>query len=282
MTVEQNICVVPKLLKYSKERRLEIANEMLSLVNMPYKDYAHKYPVELSGGQQQRIGVLRALAASPPIVLMDEPFGALDPMTRGVLQDEVRNIQRKLHKTIVFVTHDMDEAFSMADKIIFMDHGNIVQMAVPDEMLENPANDLIRSFMGKRGKDAENQPRTASEFMYTKVYAVDKNCGKHEAINYMKRKNIDTLLVRNPDGTCAGMVSVKSIKDRGRDVKTIEPLITQNYDVSYVDEDAQICFDKLFNGNGGYVVVLNHDDTIAGLVTKTGMAKALAEAVWGE
>jgi osmoprotectant transport system ATP-binding protein len=214
---------------------------------------------------------------------MDEPFGALDPMTRSVLQDEIRKIQRKLNKTIVFVTHDMDEALSMADKIIFMDRGNIVQMAVPDEILQNPSNDLIRSFMGKRGKDSENQPRTAAEFMYTKVYTVDKNYGKHEAINFMKRKNIDTLLVNNPDGTCAGMVSVKSIKDHGKDVKTIESLITQNYAVSYVDEDAQICFDKLFNSNNGsYVVVLNHDDTIAGIVTKTSMAKALAEAVWGD
>ena len=282
MTVEQNICVVPKLLKYNKTRCLDIANEMLSLVNMPYEDYAHKYPVELSGGQQQRIGVLRALAASPPIVLMDEPFGALDPMTRGVLQDEVRKIQRKLSKTVVFVTHDMDEAFSMADKIIFMDSGDIVQIAAPEEMLENPANDLIRNFMGKRSKDAKNQPRTASEFMNTKVYAVDKNYGKHEAVNFMKRKNIDTLLVKNPDGTCAGMVSVKSIKDRGKEVKTIEPLITHNYAVSYVDEDAHICFDKLFNGDGVYVVVLNKDDTIAGIVTKTSMAKALAEALWGE
>jgi len=115
MTVEQNICVVPKLLKYSKEEMSKIVHEMLELVNMPYEEYAHKYPSELSGGQQQRIGVLRALAASPPIVLMDEPFGALDPMTRTILQDEVRKLQKKLGKTIVFVTHDMDEALNMAD-----------------------------------------------------------------------------------------------------------------------------------------------------------------------
>jgi osmoprotectant transport system ATP-binding protein len=281
MTVEQNICVVPKLLKYDKARRLKITREMLDLVNMPYQEYAHKYPTELSGGQQQRVGVLRALAASPPIVLMDEPFGALDPMTRSVLRDEVRKIQRKLHKTILFVTHDMDEALDMADKIIFMDKGLIVQMATPGEMLENPANDLIRSFMGKRSKDTESHRRTAAEFMYTKVHSVDKNYGIHEAVNYMKRKSVDTLLIKNQDGTYAGIVSVKSIKDHGKDLKTIEPLIMQNYDVSYLDEDAQICFDKLFNGNGNYVVVLNSDNTVAGIVTKTSMAKALAETVWG-
>ena len=105
MTVAQNICVVPKLLKYDKAKCDEIVREMLQLVDM--EQYADKYPSELSGGQQQRIGVLRALAASPPIVLMDEPFSALDPMTRETLQDEVKNIQQKLHKTVIFVSHDM-------------------------------------------------------------------------------------------------------------------------------------------------------------------------------
>ncbi|MEG0753647.1 MAG: ABC transporter ATP-binding protein, partial [Angelakisella sp.] len=115
MTVAQNICVVPKLLGYSKEQCNQIVHELLELVNMPYERYAGQYPSELSGGQQQRIGVLRALAASPPIVLMDEPFGALDPVTRGVLQEEIKKLQKKLHKTIVFVTHDMDEALNLAD-----------------------------------------------------------------------------------------------------------------------------------------------------------------------
>ncbi|NMA21931.1 MAG: ABC transporter ATP-binding protein, partial [Spirochaetales bacterium] len=110
MTVAQNISVVPKLLKYSAQECDKIVHELLTLVDMPYEENAHKYPNELSGGQQQRIGVLRALAASPPIVLMDEPFGALDPVTRDSLQEEVKRIQRKLKKTIVFVTHDMDEA----------------------------------------------------------------------------------------------------------------------------------------------------------------------------
>ena len=119
MTVAQNICVVPKLLKYEKSRCDAIVQDLLKMVGM--EQYANKYPSELSGGQQQRIGVLRALAASPPIVLMDEPFSALDPMTREVLQDEVKNIQQKLGKTIVFVSHDMGEALKLADIIIFMD-----------------------------------------------------------------------------------------------------------------------------------------------------------------
>ena len=113
MTVAQNICVVPKLLKYSKEQCDQIVRDMLAMVEMPNEQYANKYPSEMSGGQQQRIGILRALAASPPIVLMDEPFSALDPMTRRSLQQEVKGLQQKLHKTFIFVTHDMAEALDL-------------------------------------------------------------------------------------------------------------------------------------------------------------------------
>lgn len=155
MTVEQNIAVVPKLLKYPKERWKAIVRELLELVNLPYEENAHKYPSELSGGQQQRIGVLRALAASPPLVLMDEPFGALDPITRDCLQEEVKKIQKKLKKTIVFVTHDMEEALKMADTIIFMNKGEIVQMASPEEILCNPADKIVREFMGRHIRGGE-------------------------------------------------------------------------------------------------------------------------------
>lgn len=121
---------------------------LLEMVNMPFDQYAHKYPSEMSGGQQQRIGILRALAASPPVVLMDEPFSALDPMTRRSLQIEVKNLQQKLNKTIIFVTHDMEEALDLADVIIFMDHGNIVQMAPPEEMLGKSRHRSDSGFPG--------------------------------------------------------------------------------------------------------------------------------------
>jgi len=285
MTVEQNICVVPKLLKYEKEKSNHIVHEMLELVNMPYEEYAHKYPSQLSGGQQQRIGVLRALAASPPIVLMDEPFGALDPMTRSVLQDEVRRLQQKLNKTIVFVTHDMDEALNLADKIIFMNKGHIIQIATPEEMLQNPADDLIRSFMGKHSAYNGQQPQTSADVMRANILSAYRTKGIRESVDLMARKNVDTLLVKNLDDTYAGTVSIKNIKavkTQANEMKTIEPLITQNHAVSYVDEDAQECFDKLLNSTEDYVVVLNPDDTIAGIVTKTSMAKALADVVWGD
>ena len=181
MTVAQNICVVPKLLKYDKARCDEIVQEMLQLVHM--EQSANKYPSELSGGQQQRIGVLRALAASPPIVLMDEPFSALDPLTRESLQDEVKNLQQKLNKTIVFVSHDMSEALKLADIIIFMAAGEIVQMASPEEMLEHPANDLVRTFMGKHTPDTA--PSKVESFMRTNVFSVRKDRGVLECAERM-------------------------------------------------------------------------------------------------
>lgn len=281
MTVAQNICVVPKLLRYDKDKCDDIAHELLELVNMPYDEYAHKYPSELSGGQQQRVGVLRALAASPPIVLMDEPFGALDPMTRNVLQDEIARLQKKLNKTIVFVTHDMDEALKLADKIIFMDAGEVVQIASPEEMLANPANDLIRSFMGTRVNSREPMLK-AADFMRANVLIVSKNRGLRECINLMASHDIDSLLVKNEDNTYAGTVSIDQITGSGKSVTTIASLTTNQNCVSYVDDDAQECFEKLIASGDRYMVVLNPDKTIAGIVTKTSMAKAMADVLWGE
>lgn len=293
MTVEQNIAVVPKLLKYDPDKIDRIVHELLELVKMPYKHFAAKYPYQLSGGQQQRIGVLRALAASPPIILMDEPFAALDPMTRASLQDEVKHLQQHLNKTIVFVTHDMSEALSLADKIIFIEKGRIIQEASPEDMLANPASDLIRKFMGKHIEGPDQPPEYACDFMRTDMHKVCWNRGVRECIESMDRHNVNSLLVINRDNTYAGTVSLKTLKDaaktagacsltNGRPFHSIAPYISTDRPVSYVDEDAKICFDKLVDADSTYVVVLNHDQTIAGVVTDTSVAKALADVLWGE
>lgn len=148
MTIQQNISLVPKLLKWPEQQRKERARELLKLVDMG-PEYVDRYPHELSGGQQQRIGVLRALAAEPPLILMDEPFGALDPITRDSLQEEFKKLQKTLHKTIVFVTHDMDEAIKLADRIVILKAGEIVQVGTPDDILRNPADEFVEEFIGK-------------------------------------------------------------------------------------------------------------------------------------
>ena len=278
MTVAQNICVVPKLLKYDKARCDEIVQEMLQLVHM--EQSANKYPSELSGGQQQRIGVLRALAASPPIVLMDEPFSALDPLTRESLQDEVKNLQQKLNKTIVFVSHDMSEALKLADIIIFMSAGEIVQMASPEEMLEHPANDLVRTFMGKHTPDTV--PTKVESFMRTNVASVRRDRGVLECAERMARGSVDTLLVTDEQNRYLGTVSIGDIRHWGRELTSIEPLIRQTARTVRVGDEAKESFDYLLDSGANYVVVLNADDTIAGIVTKTSVARSVAENLWGE
>ena len=279
MTVAQNICVVPRLLKYDKARCDQIVKEMLPMVNM--EQYADKYPSELSGGQQQRIGVLRALAASPSIVLMDEPFSALDPMTRENLQDEVKRLQQKLNKTIVFVTHNMGEALKLADTIIFMDGGRIVQMASPEEMLEHPASEQVRDFLGKHAPGAP-APSKVESFMRTNVLSVQKNRGVLECAERMARGSVDTLLVTDEHEHYLGIVSIGDIRHWGQGLKSIEPLIRQTARVARVGDDAKESFDYLLDSGANYVVVLREDDTIAGIVTKTSVARSVAENLWGE
>jgi osmoprotectant transport system ATP-binding protein len=148
-TVAQNIAVVPGLLGWDKKRIDARVEEMMDLVGLDPADYYHRYPRQLSGGQQQRVGVARALAADPPVLLMDEPFGAVDPITRGNLQDELLRLQTELKKTIVFVTHDFDEAVKLGDKIAVLgNQSTILQYDTPDAILANPANDTVAGFVG--------------------------------------------------------------------------------------------------------------------------------------
>lgn len=283
MTVEQNIAIVPRLLKYPKPKWQEIAHNLLELVAMPYEEYAHKYSSELSGGQQQRIGVLRALAASPPIVLMDEPFGALDPITRDSLQEEVKRIQKKLRKTIVFVTHDMDEALRLADTIVFMNNGKIIQMASPEELLQNPADPIIKTFMGRHIDNGSNAPKLlAEDFMRTKVLKVPKTSRTLECIELMSRREVNSLIVLSDDNTYAGTVTIEAIKTRGKAGREISELVSDEAMTINRKEDAREAFDKLLASSANYVIVLNDDRTVAGLITRTSTAKAMGEALWGE
>ena len=281
MTVAQNICVVPKLLKYSKEQCDQIVRDMLAMVEMPYEQYANKYPSEMSGGQQQRIGILRALAASPPIVLMDEPFSALDPMTRRSLQQEVKGLQQKLHKTFIFVTHDMAEALDLADVIIFMDHGNIVQMAPPEEMLAHPASGQIQDFLGKFIDTHAQKELTAADFMRSGVSTVSARRGVNECVSKMQRRNVDTLIVVDDQDRYQGTVSIADIRLTGHVVKTIEPLIRCNTPTVHTGDSAKDCFDLLISSGAPYLIVLNEEEKVDGIITKTSMTSAMAEQLWG-
>ncbi|MBO1909785.1 ATP-binding cassette domain-containing protein [Sporosarcina sp. 6E9] len=150
MTIEENIAMVPEMLRWEEDRISARVDELLELVDLDPKTYRSRYPFELSGGQQQRVGVSRALASDPNIILMDEPFSALDPISREQLQVELRKLQKQIRKTIVFVTHDMDEALEIADEIIIMREGQIEQMSSPNELIEHQATDFVRDFIGQK------------------------------------------------------------------------------------------------------------------------------------
>lgn len=149
MTIEENISIVPRLRGDSKKKQQIRTEELLELIGLQPDQFRKRYPNELSGGQQQRIGVARALAAEPSIILMDEPFSALDPISRVQLQKELIKLNEQLHKTIVFVTHDIDEAFKIADEIVLLKDGELVQASEPNEIIKQPINNFVRDFIGQ-------------------------------------------------------------------------------------------------------------------------------------
>ena len=172
LTVGENIAVVPRLLNWSRERIRERVSELLDLVGLTPEVFRGRFPSQLSGGQLQRIGVARALAAEPPLVLMDEPFGALDPITREQLQNEFLALQSRIRKTIIFVTHDIYEAVKMGNRVAILNEGSLQQLATPSEMVLRPANDFVEQFLGRHrfqlmlltrkvGEMKEFQPRAA-------------------------------------------------------------------------------------------------------------------------
>ncbi len=194
MTIAENIALVPELLKWNKKKTKQRVEELLQLVDLDPTTYKDRYPLELSGGQQQRVGVSRALASNPNIILMDEPFSALDPISREQLQVELKSLQEKIHKTIVFVTHDMDEALDIADNIIVMRDGQVEQMASPSELLAEQANEFVREFIGVKRID---QKRKFSMKQLKEFKAIfDKETEKriHPVTGSMTTEQATTLL----------------------------------------------------------------------------------------
>lgn len=282
MTISENITLVPKLLQWSKEKRRERAVELIKLVNLP-EEYLDRYPQELSGGQQQRIGVLRALASNPPLILMDEPFGALDPITRDGLQEEFKDLQKRLGKTIVFVTHDMDEAIKLADRIVIMKDGEIVQVDTPDEILRNPANEFVESFIGKeRLIQTKPDVTTVGQIMNKIPATVHKEETLSTAIQRMKEKRVDSLLVIGDDHTLEGYIDVEDIEEnRKKSTLVGEIYETELYKVK---EDSLIrdTIQKMLRRHTKYVPVVDDQNKLKGIVTRATLADLVYDSIWGD
>ncbi|WP_288394988.1 betaine/proline/choline family ABC transporter ATP-binding protein [uncultured Vagococcus sp.] len=282
MTIRDNITLVPKLLKWPEQERKEIAEQMIRLVELPV-DMLDRYPHELSGGQQQRIGVVRALAADQNIVLMDEPFGALDPITRDALQDFVKELQEKMGKTIVFVTHDMDEALKLATKIVIMSHGKVVQCDTPENILKNPANEFVRELIGEeRLIHSQQDYITVGEVVNQQAISITPDKSVSEAIRLMREKRVDTLLVVDKQNVLRGFIDVEMINNqRGRTTIVGDIL---NSDVFFIRDTALLrnAIQKILKRGLKYVPVVDKDKKLIGIITRSSLVDMVYETIWGE
>ncbi|GAB6255338.1 betaine/proline/choline family ABC transporter ATP-binding protein [Peribacillus sp. NPDC101480] len=282
MTILENITLVPKLLKWNEQKKKERALELLKLVDMG-PEYLERYPYELSGGQQQRIGVLRALASNPPLILMDEPFGALDPITRDALQEEFKNLQRTLDKTIVFVTHDMDEAIKLADRIVILKAGEIVQVGTPDEILRNPANEFVEEFIGKdRLLQTRPNVELVEQIMSRNPISITEEKSLTDAITIMRDKRVDSLLVVNEQNILKGFVDVETISEYRKKAKFISEVI--NTEVYSVKQDTLIrdSVQKILKRGFKYVPVVDQNKHLVGIVTRATLVDIVYDSIWGE
>ncbi|WP_434166995.1 betaine/proline/choline family ABC transporter ATP-binding protein [Peribacillus frigoritolerans] len=282
MTILENITLVPKLLKWNEQKKKERAQELLKLVDMG-PEYLERYPYELSGGQQQRIGVLRALASNPPLILMDEPFGALDPITRDALQEEFKNLQRTLDKTIVFVTHDMDEAIKLADRIVILKAGEIVQVGTPDEILRNPANEFVEEFIGKdRLLQTRPNVELVEQIMSRNPISITEEKSLTDAITIMRDKRVDSLLVVNEQNILKGFVDVETISEYRKKAKFISEVI--NTEVYSVKQDTLIrdSVQKILKRGFKYVPVVDQNKHLVGIVTRATLVDIVYDSIWGE
>lgn len=282
MTIHENITVVPKLLGWSADKREKRSRELLELVGMTFETHGMKYPNELSGGQQQRIGVLRALAADPPVILMDEPFGALDPITRDNLQDDLKSLQEKLHKTIIFVTHDMNEAVKLADRIVFMKEGVVLQDASPEDMLRHPADPMISHFMGKISYQKSGEDLTSGDVMRKRIFSVYDRRKTLETVELMNAKEMDTAIVIQADGTYVGMVSIETLRHSGKPGVAISELVETTIPTVTESTSAKEAFDLLIEAGHRYVVVVDRNKRPLGIITRSSMTNALARLIWGD
>lgn len=282
MTIAENIALVPKLLGWPTDKRFERAEELLQLVQMG-PEYLNRYPDELSGGQQQRIGVLRALAADPPLILMDEPFGALDPITKDSLQDEFKQLQQDLGKTIVFVTHDMDEAIKLADRIVIMRAGEIVQVDTPDEILRNPANEFVQEFIGKH-RLITSRPtlRTVSQIMNKEPKVITEDKTLSEAIKTMKNHKVDSLLVVDQDQVLKGMIDIEIIDQYHK--KSLYIYQIMDTDIYKVEQHALLrdTIRRILRNGTRYVPVVDEGNHLTGIVTRASLANIVYDSIWGE
>lgn len=276
LTVEENIGIIPKLEKWPENNIKEKVIELLNMVGMKPEEYIDRYPSELSGGQQQRIGVARAFATNPDIILMDEPFSALDPITRNQLQDELFNLQQELKKTIVFVTHDMDEALKLGDRICIMNEGKIVQFDVPEQILKNPANAFVEEFVGKNRIWKQPEFIKAKDIMIFEPIKTNSNRTILQALEIMKSNKVDSVLIINKNGILEGIVTVKDLRKADNKSLKLSEIMEKEVKTANKEDSLIDILNKMNEYKVGYMPVVDDNYKLLGLITKSSLLTVLS------
>ncbi|SDG36247.1 ABC transporter ATP-binding protein [Phytopseudomonas seleniipraecipitans] len=272
MTIEENITVVPKLLGWDKKRCHERAVELMSMVQLEPKQYLSRYPRELSGGQQQRIGVIRALAADAPVLLMDEPFGAVDPVNRDAIQNEFFQMQRALNKTVIMVSHDIDEAIKLGDKIAIFKDGALLQYDHPDTLLAHPADDFVSGFVGQdstlkrllliRAEDAaDNAP------------SVLPDTAVADALELMEEHDRRHVVVTDAQKKAQGYIRRRDLRGQSG---AVQPFLQTFNATAAHDEHLRILLSRMYEFNRSWLPVLSADNDFLGEVTQESIADYLS------
>jgi len=282
MTIRENIILVPKLLKWPKENLAGEAQKLIQMAELP-ESYLDRYPTELSGGQQQRIGVVRALAANQNLILMDEPFGALDPITRESLQNLVQNLQVRLGKTIVFVTHDMDEALKLATKVVVLHDGQLIQVGTPEEILHHPANDYVKSLIGEeRLSEAKYETVKVKNVMLTNPIKIDLGASLSDALTMMKENRVDTLLVVDNSDHLKGYISIDDLQRNYSKASSVSDILITKVSTVGPDEYLRDNFSRIMSRNKSYIPVIDSDNKLVGIVTRASLVNVVYQKIWGD
>jgi osmoprotectant transport system ATP-binding protein len=274
MTVEENVCVVPKLLGWDPAKARQRASELLATINLDPVLFLKRFPKELSGGQQQRVGVARALAADPPVLLMDEPFGAIDPINREVIQDEFLKMHRRLKKTVMFVSHDIDEAVKMADTVAIFRAGKLEQFDSPDNILAHPANRFIADFVGTDRTLKRLRLVSVGDAMQAVSSRVCGDDHVDKALAAMNEHGREFMVVVDAEGRPRGYVDLDVVRDCSGPVgEHCAPLPA----IVRLDDDLRAAVSTMFMHDVRWLACVDGNGVFAGFVTQRGITRLLGK-----
>lgn len=276
MTVRQNIEIIPKLQKIDKEQIAKRSIQLMEMVGLDPQQFLDRYPFQLSGGQQQRIGVARAFACDPEIILMDEPFSALDPITRSQLQDELADLQSKVQKTIVFVTHDMNEAIKIADKICLLHEGKIVQYDTVEEIMKNPANDYVAGFIGRNRIWSSPEFIRAQDIMITNPVSAFAQTTTIRCIEKMRLNQVDSLMIVNRQNKLLGVVFAQELQMMKNPQQAVSEIMQSQCPTIPPDMNIVDILELMNEGNSSSIPVVDEHRNLLGLITKSSLLTTLS------